>query len=70
MVYIIIQKNQDVNTLVLDQVRSRSLCTHNLRFCVLNASVNEFRDLLLTALAVLGVILNTAISDLCHDFYS
>ena len=33
---------------------------------MLDASVNEFRDLLLTALAVLGVIGNTSVSDLCH----
>ena len=33
---------------------------------MLNASVCEFRDLLLTALAVLGVVLNTSVSDLCH----
>ena len=33
---------------------------------MLNASVNEFRDLLLTALAVLGIILDTSVSDLCH----
>ena len=33
---------------------------------MLDASVNEFRDLLLTALAVLGIILDTSVSDLCH----
>ena len=40
--------------------------TYSFRFCMLDASVNEFRDLLLTALAVAGVILNTSVSDLCH----
>ena len=44
----------------------RSLGTHNLRFCVPDASVCEFRDLLLTGLAVIGVVLNTSVSDLCH----
>ena len=33
---------------------------------MLDASVNEFRDLLLTALAVFGIILDTSVSDLCH----
>ena len=33
---------------------------------MLDASVNEFRDLLLTGLAVLGIILDTSVSDFCH----
>ena len=33
---------------------------------MLDASVCEFRDLLLTGLAVLGVVFNTSVSDLCH----
>ena len=33
---------------------------------MLDASVNEFRDLLLTTLVVSGIILDTAVSDLCH----
>ena len=50
----------------LVQVRLNSPRTHSFRFCVLDASVNEFRDLLLTALAVLGIIFDTSVSDLCH----
>ena len=34
---------------------------------MLDASVNEFRDLLLTGLAVIGVVLNTSVGNL-HDF--
>ena len=34
---------------------------------MMNASVCEFRDLLLTGFAVIGVILNTTVSDLCHN---
>jgi hypothetical protein len=33
---------------------------------MLDASVNEFRDLLLTTLVVIGIILDTTVSDLCH----
>ena len=33
---------------------------------MLDASVNEFRDLLLTTLVVIGIILDTSVSDLCH----
>ena len=33
---------------------------------MLDASVCEFRDLLLTGLAVIGIIFDTSVSDLCH----
>ena len=33
---------------------------------MLNASVNEFRDLLLTRFLVIGVVRYTSVSDLCH----
>ena len=33
---------------------------------MLDASVCEFRDLLLTGLAVVGIVLDTSVSDLCH----
>ena len=33
---------------------------------MLDASVNEFRDLLLTGLAVIGIVLDTTVGDLCH----
>ena len=33
---------------------------------MLDASVNEFRDLLLTTLVVIGIIFDTSVSDLCH----
>ena len=33
---------------------------------MLDASVNEFRDLLLTGLAVIGIVLDTTVGYLCH----
>ena len=33
---------------------------------MLDASVNEFRDLLLSTLVGIGIILDTSVSDLCH----
>ena len=33
---------------------------------MLDASVNEFRDLFLTRFLVIGAVRNTSVSDLCH----
>ena len=40
--------------------------TYEFLLGMLNASVCQFRDLLVTAFAVLGVVRYTSVSDLCH----